>query len=104
MMSSETSLKKIPFSIFIFLIVFLLLPIGCNKPISKEKADQIAKATLEEYCKNQNIEITRFGKPNISADTKYPWIYEFVSRGSPKHTFLIYIDRYGNIERHRMIE
>jgi hypothetical protein len=97
-------LKKIAFLIIMFVMIPPWLPIGCSKPISKEKADQIAKTMLEEYCKNENIEITRFAKPNISSDKKYPWIYEYVSSGSPKHIFLIYIDPYGNVERHRMIE
>jgi hypothetical protein len=96
--------KKIAWFIFIFVIAFILLPVGCSKPISKEKAEQIAKTKLEEYCKNEGIEITGFGKPNISSDNKYPWIYEYVSSGSPKHILLIYIDRYGKTEMHRMIE
>jgi hypothetical protein len=104
MISSETSFKKIVSSIFIFVIVFLLLPIGCSKPISKEKADQIAKTKLEEYCKKEGIEITRFAKPNISSEKKHPWIYEYVSSGFPKHILLIYIDRYGKTEMARMIE
>ncbi len=57
MITSEIRLKKIAFFIFIFVITFLLLPIGCSKPFSKEKADQIAKTKLEEYCKNEGIEI-----------------------------------------------
>ena len=104
MRSLGATFKKVAFSIFMFAIVLLLLPIGCSKFISKEKADQIAKTALEEYCKNEGIEITRFAKPNISSDEKYPWIYEYMSSGSPRHIFLIHIDRYGNIERHRMIE
>ncbi len=104
MITSEIRLKKIAFFIFIFVIISPLLPIGCSKPISKEKADQIAKTKLEEYCKNEGIEITRFGKPNISSDEKHPWIYEYVSSGSSKHNLLIYIDRYGKTEIHRMIE
>jgi hypothetical protein len=104
MITSKKRFKKIAWSIFISVIIFILLLIGCSKPISKEKADQIAKTKLEEYCKNEGIEITRFGKPNISSDKKYQWIYEYVSSGSPKHILLIYIDRYGKTEMHRMIE
>jgi len=104
MITSEISFKKVPWSIFIFVIVFILLPIGCSKPISKEKADQIARTKLEEYCKNEGIEITRFGKPNISSDKTYPWIYEYVSSGSPKHILSISIDPNGKTEIHRMIE
>jgi hypothetical protein len=104
MLASTIRLKKIAFLIIIFVIISPLLPIGCSKPISKEEADQIAKTKLEEYCKKEGIEITRFAKPNISSDKKHPWIYEYVSSGFPKHILLIYIDRYGKTEMARMIE
>ena len=90
--------------VIVFWIIWLFQPIDCSTPISEEKADQIAKAKLEEYCKNEGILGTRFAKPNISSDKKHLWIYEYVSRESPKHNLLIYIDRYGKTELHRMIE
>ena len=104
MTTSEISLKKIACFIFIFVVILPLLPIGCSKPISNERAAQIAKTKFEEYCQKEGIEITRFAKPNISSDKKHPWIYEYVSSGSPKHNLLIYIDPYGKTEMHRIIE
>jgi len=104
MITLGISLNKIAYFIFIFAVILSLLLIGCNKPISKERAERIARTKLEEYFKNEGIEITRFGKPNISSDMKYPWMYEYVSSGSPKRILSILIDHYGKTEMHRMIE
>lgn len=104
MIVSNIDLRNWRWYLLVFVIMLALVPIACDKPISKEKANQIAKEKLEEYCKNEGLSKNQFADPKVSSDQKHPWIYEYVSNRSPKHILLVYVDRYGKTEIHRMIE
>jgi hypothetical protein len=98
------SITKIIFLITFCTVVFLIIA-GCeNATIAKNSAEEIAKTKLEEYCKNEKLELSQFSAPEISTNNKYPWIFDYVSSSTPKHLVRIYVGSDGTSEIHRLIE
>jgi len=90
--------------VLFFIVSICYLQISCNYSISREQSLQIAETKLQEYCGKEGLKIEQFAEPIILSDAKHPWIYDYKSKGSPSHSVLIYINKRGDIEMHRMIE
>jgi len=89
---------------FCFLLLPLLMCIGCGPQMSESDAESLAINKLKEYSKKEGISFEQFGKPEVSSDEKHPWIFDFQSNGSPRHLVRIYVNRNGDVEINRMIE
>jgi hypothetical protein len=86
--------------------LLLILSSGCDAPGAPGEAEarRLADAALIEYRERERLPTGAFGPPVISAEGRYPWVFDYTSRTHPRHLVRIYVDSSGRVERHRLIE
>jgi hypothetical protein len=89
-------------TLILAVLFFVSAMSGCCKQLTRTEAANLATASLEEYCRTNGLKISQFSKPEISSETNHPWIFDYESVASAQHLVRIYIDCYGNVERHSM--
>jgi len=88
----------------IFLVTLTATIASCGLVVTTKKAETIAAQRLADYCTTEKMSVTNFSKPTMTSDEKHPWIFDFVSSTTPKHSVRIYVNKNGKTDMHRMVE
>jgi hypothetical protein len=87
-------------------VLLLLVLSGCRPaaPPSEADARRLADAALVEYRTRERLPPNAFGPPTLSAEGRYPWVFDYTSTTRPRHLVRIYVDSSGHVELHRLVE
>ena len=92
-------------AIRVILLVALTATIAsCGSVVTTMKAEKIATQRLADYCTTERLSVTNFSKPTMTSDAEHPWIFDFESSTTPKHSIRIYVYKSGRTDTHRMVE
>ena len=88
----------------IFIVALTATMASCGFVVTTKKAEKIAAQRLADYCTTEKMSVTNFSKPTIISDAEHPWIFDFESTTTPKHSVRIYVYKSGKTDTHRMVE
>jgi hypothetical protein len=81
-----------------------LLSTGCQRKITVPEAQRAADRALQAYCRQEKLPLSQFPPPAVSVTPGGSRMFDYRSRGKPRHLVIVHVDRQGGTEVHRMIE
>jgi hypothetical protein len=87
-------------------MLLLLVLLGCAPPAPPSEADarRLAAKALSQYSTRERRWREAFAPPTLSADGRYPWVFDYTSSTRPRHLVRIYVDSSGHVELHRLVD
>jgi hypothetical protein len=90
--------------VVIALVALVLGWLWWSNRVSKDEAATIADKVIAEYCVKERLDKAAFGRPEISSEPSYPYIFDYTNKGKPEHLVRVYVSGSGRVELHRMMD
>jgi hypothetical protein len=82
----------------------MLFAMACTPVLTRAQAERIAWEEVAEYARRNYLSVTHFRLAQGEAMLGDPLSFSFVAEGTPRHTVIVFVDRFGGTEVSPLID